>query len=116
LRKPFKKSLKDVPIENAHGGSGRRQLILSEKDAISENLRGMTKGFLSSGEVFDWHVHENVDEFFLVLKGKGSVEFEKGQEISYEPGDIVYLPSNLKHKIINTGKEENEFFFVRLDQ
>lgn len=70
MRKPFKKSLKIIPMEAAHGGSGKRQLILSKDDAVSEQFQAMTKGFLKAGSIFDRHFHENIDEFFLVLKGK----------------------------------------------
>ncbi|HUB92525.1 MAG TPA: cupin domain-containing protein [Candidatus Saccharimonadales bacterium] len=115
MRKPFKKSLKDIPVEEAHGGSGSRQLLLSKKDPVSSQMEAMTKGFLPVGKVFDWHRHENIDELFLVIRGTGIIQFEDGTEMQYRPDDLIYIPSNTKHRIENNGKEENQFYFVRLN-
>ncbi len=113
-RNPFLKHLIEIKIENAHEGAGRRQVILSEDDPISSNMEAMTKGFLSSGGVFDWHPHKDVDEFLLVLKGEGIIEFENDTLFKYVKDDIIYIPSNTNHRIENTGEIDNEFFFIRL--
>lgn len=113
LRKPFKKNLSQIPTEEAHGRSGKRQLILSKEDPISNELHAMTKGFLIAGGFFDWHNHENIDEFFLVIKGLGIIEFEDGINIEYKNEDLIYIPANIKHKI--TAKKDSEFFFFRLN-
>jgi len=115
MRKPFKKSLGAIPIEEAHGGSGKRQLILSKDDAVSSYFHAMTKGFLPSVGVFDWHEHKHIDEFFLVMKGTGVIEFKDESSFRYAPGELIYIPANLSHRIENTGEEENEFYFIRLD-
>lgn len=114
MRRPFKKHLKAIPVEDAHSGSGKRQLILSKEDAISSQMHAMTKGFLAVGASFDWHAHEDVDEFFLVLEGTGVVRFGDGTEMRYIPDDLVYIPSNTRHRIENGGTGESQFFFVRL--
>jgi quercetin dioxygenase-like cupin family protein len=114
MKKPFIKSLSEIPVEQAHGGAGSRQLLLSINDPISKNLEAMTKGFLKAGGSFDWHTHKDIDEFFLVIKGSGLVVFKDGNELKYKPGDLVYIPSGIEHKIEAAGKEDNEFYFVRL--
>jgi len=43
MRKPFIKSLNQIEIEGAYGGSGRRQLILSKDDPVSSQMQAMTK-------------------------------------------------------------------------
>jgi mannose-6-phosphate isomerase-like protein (cupin superfamily) len=116
MRKPFKKNLKTIPIEEAHGGSGKRQLILSKNDAVSEQFQAMTKGYLKAGSIFDWHSHEGIDEFFLVLKGRGFIEFKGGEKIEYSSDDLIYIPDGIEHKIEATGNEENEFLFVRINK
>ncbi len=113
LRKPFKKNLAEISIEEAHGGSGKRQLILSEKDSISSQLSAMTKGFLKAGDCFDWHSHENIDEFFFVIKGAGMIEFKDSDIMKYNIEDLIYTPANTEHKI--TAQEDSEFFFIRLN-
>lgn len=115
MRVPFKKSLSDIPVEAAHGGSGSRQLILSPNDAVSSHFHAMTKGYLAAGGVFDWHDHDKIDEFFFVLQGTGYIEFKDGTKIEYAPDDLVYIPANTAHRMENTSTEENQFFFIRID-
>ena len=114
MNKPFKKEIGKIEIEGAHGGAGRRQLLLSNADMISKNIEAATKGFLAPGGIFDWHDHAGNDEFFIVLAGNGIVEFEDGTTIEYAADDIVYMPAPQKHKITNTGDIENIFYFVRV--
>jgi quercetin dioxygenase-like cupin family protein len=114
VRKPFRKCLSEIPVEHAHGGSGSRQLILSAQDAVSRQLEAVTKGFLQAGGVFDWHRHDGVDEFFIVIAGTGTIEYADGTVFQYSSGDVIYNPSGLGHRIVNTGSEENQFYFVRL--
>jgi len=115
MRKPFKKHLNAINLEEAHGGSGKRQLILSKNDPVSKHMHAMTKGFLAPKAIFDWHHHKDIDEFFLVMKGTGVIRFQNEVELQYKKDDLIYIPANLEHQIENTGKEENEFLFIRLD-
>jgi mannose-6-phosphate isomerase-like protein (cupin superfamily) len=115
MREPFKKRLSEIPREEAHGGSGARQLILSDIDPVSSQFQAMTKGYLAPNGIFDWHSHEGVDEFFLVIKGTGIIRFQSGAEMSYKPDELIYIPADQVHQIENTGSEENQFFFVRLN-
>lgn len=116
-RKPNKKSLSEIPLEHAHGGSGSRQLIFSTSDAfVSSKFEAMTKGYLAKGGVFDWHEHNKVDEFFLVTPGRGIIEYEDGTAFPYSAGDIIYSPANIKHRLTNTGEDSNEFFFIRISE
>lgn len=116
MRIPFKKQINDVEIEEAHGGSGRRQLILSKSDPISSQMEAMTKGFIPPKGQYDWHQHLNIDELFLVIQGIGIIEFEDGSKFEYSKDDVIYIPSNTKHRIENTGDIENEFIFIRVNQ
>lgn len=116
MRKPFKKNINELTVEEAHGGSGRRQLLLSRNDPISSQLEAMTKGYIPPKGAYDWHVHENIDELFLVIQGTGVIEFEDGSKFEYSKDDLVYIPSNTRHRIVNTGEGENEFIFVRMNQ
>ena len=113
MTKPFKKSLKHIPREDAHGWAGARKLLLSETDDISHNLEAFTLGFLEPGWVFDWHMHEGIDEFFIVTQWVWTIEFEDETRFAYQAWDVIYNPAWLKHRIENTWDEENQFYFVR---
>jgi mannose-6-phosphate isomerase-like protein (cupin superfamily) len=103
-------------LTEAHGGSGSRQLLLSKNDPISSQMEAMTKGFIPPKSQYDWHQHENIDEFFIVLQGTGIIEFEDGSIVEFSKDDLVYIPSNTKHRIENNGEVENEFIFIRINQ
>ncbi len=103
--------LNNVPLEDAHGGAGKRQMLLDPSAASSSHWEAITKGLLKAGEAFDWHVHENIDEVFIVLKGRGKF-FCDGETSSYNVDDIFITPANLKHKI--EALEDSEFYFIRV--
>lgn len=113
-KKPIKKSLSDIKIEEAHGGSGSRQMIFSPADNVSGPFEAWTKGFLPAGKAYDWHHHDGVDEFFIVLDGTGIITYEGGEPISYKEDDVFYNPENLPHRIENTGNVDSVFYFIRM--
>jgi mannose-6-phosphate isomerase-like protein (cupin superfamily) len=114
-RRPVKRSLSEIPIEEAHGGSGQRQVVFAKSDAfVSTQFEAMTKGFLPPGAAYDWHQHDGVDEFFLVVDGTGRIEYADGSIFDYKAGDVFYSPADLPHKIENTGNIDDVFFFIRL--
>ena len=114
MREPFKKRIDDVVVEQAHGGSGSRRLLLSSLDSISGNIEAVTMGYLDPGGVFDWHSHQDIDEFFFVTQGDGTIKYENDSEFNYSKGDLIYSPQNLSHRLENTGDIVNEFIFIRI--
>lgn len=106
-------NIRDIPVEEAHNGSGSRQVLVKPEQVTSKYLEAVTKGFLKPGAVFDWHSHENTDETFIVLKGNGKF-FCEDELIEYAEGDVIIVPGNLKHKIEAEGNETSEYYFIRV--
>jgi len=106
-------NINDIPIEQAHGGSGARQVLVIPERLTTKNFEAMTKGYLKAGSEFDWHKHIDIDEYFIVLKGQGQFVWED-EIIDYKEGDIITIPANSNHKIVVTGELDNEFYFVRV--
>lgn len=52
----------------------------------------------SKGE-FVWHKHDDTDDFFLVLKGKLTIQL-RDQEIHLEAGDLYIVPRGIEHRPI----------------
>ncbi|MBO0823486.1 MAG: cupin domain-containing protein [Actinobacteria bacterium] len=54
-----------------------------------------------------WHVHNDTDEFFLVLDGQFDVALrdEDGAErsVSLRPGDVFVVPKGVEHKPSSSG-------------
>lgn len=109
--KVIKKSKESVKLEEAHGGTGSRKLFLNDTEL--NGVQGMTYGWLPVGNMYAWHNHDGMNEVMLVLKGTGTVRDEDGK-YDYEPGDFFIFPKGVMHEIENTGREENEFVFIRI--
>lgn len=52
------------------------------------------------------HYHEEADEFFYVISGRG-VALIAGQEHEYGPGDVMFVPAGEDHRI-SAGDEQVE--------
>jgi mannose-6-phosphate isomerase-like protein (cupin superfamily) len=94
-------------------------VMLSLDDDISGNLEAMTKGFLNPGFNYEWHHHDDLDEFFVVLQGEGGVLYKDDDgEINaypYNKRDVFYMPAGVSHEIQCVGSETSEYFFVRIN-
>lgn len=45
---------------------------------------------------FTWHVHDNEDEMFYIVKGKLTVKF-KEKNIHLEEGESIIIPKGIEH-------------------
>lgn len=108
-----RKSLSEITIEQAHGGSGSRQVLVSAQESTSPYFEAMTKGFLEPGKVFDWHQHIDTDEYIIVTKGEG-IFFTRDDSFECKEGDVIIVSANTEHKIEAKGEITNEYFFVRV--
>ena len=53
-----------------------------------------------------WHVHENTDEFFLVLDGQFEIALREGgaeRVVSLRQGDVFVVPRGTEHKPSSPG-------------
>jgi mannose-6-phosphate isomerase-like protein (cupin superfamily) len=53
-----------------------------------------------------WHVHEDTDEFFLVLDGQFDVALREGgaeRVVSLRQGDVFVVPKGIEHKPSSPG-------------
>ena len=48
---------------------------------------------------FVWHAHSNTDDFFLVLKGKLTIELPDGPVV-LGPGELFIVPAGVEHRPI----------------
>jgi len=56
------------------------------------------------------HKH-NVDEVYLVLKGRGCIILGK-KIVKIKEGDLITIPDNTYHRTINTGKKKLVFLTI----
>lgn len=46
---------------------------------------------------FNWHSHDDTDDFFLVLEGVVTIETEKG-DVTLNPGELYVVPKGVAHR------------------
>lgn len=47
---------------------------------------------------FPFHSHSNTDDFFLVLDGTVTMDFEDHASVEFGPGEIVIVPKGVVHR------------------
>ncbi|HEY1710385.1 MAG TPA: cupin domain-containing protein [Rhizomicrobium sp.] len=75
--------------------------------------------------VFPWHLHEDIEEMFLVWRGRFRVEF-RDRIVEMGPGEFIVVPRGVEHRtaaddeaevvlfepadVVNTGNAERSEF------
>jgi len=75
------------------------QFLIDKASAGADHVVGWT--VLTPGARHERHRHQNCDEFFIVIKGRGHIYTDLGQEPASE-GDVVYSPRRCWHGFNNT--------------
>ena len=47
---------------------------------------------------FPFHKHDTTDDFFLVLEGEVTMEYESHPPVTFGAGEIVIVPKNVVHR------------------
>jgi mannose-6-phosphate isomerase-like protein (cupin superfamily) len=79
------------------------QFLIDKQSAGANHVVGWT--VLKPGGRHERHRHHNCDEFFIVIKGRGHIYSDLGEEPSGE-GDVVYSPRGCWHGFNNTSNED----------
>ena len=58
---------------------------------------------------FVWHSHPDTDDFFLVLKGRLTIEFRDG-DVHLGPGELYVVPKGVEHRPVAT--EETHLLII----
>jgi mannose-6-phosphate isomerase-like protein (cupin superfamily) len=57
---------------------------------------------------YEPHLHQDHEEVYYIINGAGKIKIEN-EEARLREGDIIYIPENTAHSIINDGKEMLKF-------
>jgi len=47
---------------------------------------------------YHWHVHDDTDDFFLVLDGNLEIDLEDGATVTLAPGQLYIVPKGVRHR------------------
>lgn len=84
-----------MPVVNL----GRKLAAFSDHWApkIVERFNGHDVMVVKARGDFVWHAHEDTDDFFLVLKGKLTIQLRDG-DVHLGPGDLYVVPKGVEHR------------------
>ena len=57
---------------------------------------------------YEPHHHEDHEEIYYIIAGTGRIKIGN-EETRFRDGDIIYIPENATHSIINDGEEMIDF-------
>lgn len=96
----------DVAVEKT--GKGHRRGFFNKPISQLEKLEMHTTALNAGLDSHPQHTHKE-EEIILLLKG--NVQMHIGKEFfNVASGDVVFLPSLVPHNLLNTGKEQCEYF------
>ncbi len=78
---------------------------------IAKNIAAVYDTSLTSGESIPPHFHPDLEELYYILSGYGNIRIgEEEHEVSR--GDVVYIPQNKVHTLVNTAEVPLRFVTV----
>jgi len=107
----MKINLKDIKTEKTHNGTTfRKRLITTEEN--KGKLATCNYSWLEKGEQLEEHLHNDGEEFYLILEGQG--EMLIGEEwLFVKKDDFVTVPCNKMHSLKNNQKKDLTFLTIR---
>ena len=60
--------------------------------------------------LYDWHVHDNSDELFIVMEGELQVELQDTQVFKLKPFDCLRVPKGTVHRTRSETRTVNLIF------
>ena len=47
---------------------------------------------------YPFHKHDNSDDFFLVIEGEVTMDYEGHDSVTFSPGELVIVPAGVVHR------------------
>jgi mannose-6-phosphate isomerase-like protein (cupin superfamily) len=57
---------------------------------------------------YEPHLHQDHEEVYYIINGAGKIKMDN-EEVRLRDGDIIYIPENTTHSIINDSEETIDF-------
>jgi mannose-6-phosphate isomerase-like protein (cupin superfamily) len=101
---PFRTNMGEVPTLDAGPDGGMQvRFLLDQVSTGADQLLAWT--LLKPGARYARHRHRNCDEFMIVLKGRGHIDGENGEQPAGE-GDVFYWPRGSWHGFNNSSNAD----------
>lgn len=107
---------RDVSPKVSHGGGESRGLLqhASREGAahpVLHTLGFVNRSRLAPGACHEPHAHDDHEEVFVIVGGRGAVRF--GDEVlPVREGDAIYVPIGTTHGLINDSDDWLDFLAI----
>ena len=88
--------------EKMRGGDGCTEITHLVDCANEKNIRMLAQVTLQPGSSIGSHNHDSETEYYIILKGSGTVN-DNGTEKPVASGDVMVTGNGASHSISNTG-------------
>lgn len=85
-----------------------KKVMLRNQDLIPGNLQMINWSILLPGKTFRGHFHDNMEEVFIIVKGRAKIMVDE-EETEITDGDVVVIPVGSVHSMENPGQDNVDF-------
>jgi len=102
-------SIKKQPLEETHGKTSLYQIFwqsdahgakFGEKPESMKSFTNFARITIQPGGTNQVHVHEDIEQVYIVLMGKGIVQVGD-EKAEVKAGDAIFLPAGVPHGFVN---------------
>lgn len=88
-----------------------KKVLLRKDDFIRGEVQMINWALLPAGRSFRPHYHEDMQEVFIIVRGRAKITVDD-EQAEIGAGDAVVIPVGGIHEMENTGKEDVEYVVV----
>ena len=107
------KDLEWVPAshEDPQSAGVLKRVLLQKDDVLEGHTQMVNWCKLKVGMSFQAHYHQDMEEIFILLKGRARVRVGE-EEADLDKEEAVVIPPPMVHEMRNAGKEEVEYIVI----
>jgi mannose-6-phosphate isomerase-like protein (cupin superfamily) len=91
------------------------KILLKKNGPLAGHLQMVNWAKLQVGKSFRPHYHEDMEEIFIILKGKARIQIQE-EEAELEKEEMVVVPMGKVHEMKNIGDQEVEYIVIGISQ
>jgi len=92
-----------------------KKVLLQKEDFIKGHPQMVNWCKLKVGRSFQAHYHQDMEEIFILLKGKARIRVGE-EEADLREEEAVAVPPPLVHEMKNVGEEEAEYIVIGISR
>ena len=78
---------------------------------VLQRISGVARHALQAGKRSDYHVHNDAEQLYYVLRGQGKMIVDD-EAYPIREGDVIYLPAGVRHRAVNDSDDWMEHVII----